>query len=245
MRLGINSLLLVVGTVLITLSAGLDVLYITKTKKEQECLTAYLEYEAMNIRSKKRNITERIKTSIDFERENRRNDYQSFTAINGKSLQEVEKAILTLYPGVNNMDSLPYMNVDIANARKLMLTSKNKEIKRFYENLLFIPVLEALASTVDHDSGGGLSGWELYRPITEDSTYIGAWFYGDGHSKHAFRINGQYYESSYLDTYILPKSDTLNIETLYIVNQGIFIDTTINEQTIVFKEGRWQNTMDK
>lgn len=252
MRLGIISLLLIAASLLISISAGLDVLYIIKTKKERKRLSTYLEYEKLNISRNKEFITDRIKTSISFGSEKKRSNYHTFMTIDDKCLQDVERDILTLYPGANSLDSLPFMNDDIANARKIMLVAKDIEIKSFYEHLLFLPVLETLASKVYYDSGSGFSHWVLYRPITEDSTYIGAWLYGDGDSKHAFRINGQHYESngqyygnSYSDTYLLPKRDTLNIETIYMVNQGTSIDTSIKEQTIVFNKGRWKNIMNR
>ncbi|MBP6658377.1 MAG: hypothetical protein KA284_11015 [Bacteroidia bacterium] len=188
---------------------------------------------------------------------NRRQKLDFLTGFENDSIDMLEDKILLMHPTINTLDSLQYGEEDILTYRQLMNKAKNQELRMFYRELLSVFMLETLASDVYDDSDCGFYnlGWEIMRPISSDSTYIGSVFYADGRSKYAYQINGMYFEGSripsingiYLENsqnfniYTVPKSDTLKIYTILMRNAFTKIDTAINYQRIRFDGKKWRN----
>ena len=105
-------------------------------------------------------------------------------------------------------------------------------------------MLKCLSEDVYDDSDCGFDnlGWKIIRPLTSDSTYIGGRFIPDGRTKHAYMINGRYFEGQYdSDLFTIPKSDTLNITSIIMNNDFIEIDTFYSKQRIVFDGKDWKD----
>jgi len=238
-KLGSTKLVVLFGILILAISIVLDIDFVMGIKKERKYLANYIAFESININERKKVLFDRIKTSIAFKPEKSRSEYDKFNKIEHQDINEIEKNILTLYhPNHTTMNRLPN-NDDIADARKLLVNTGNKDIKIMYESLFIISMLELLASDVEVESGGWLSKWELIRPITEDSVYIGT--HDVGGYKTAFRINGRYFEEEGTDTYTVPMNDTIRIETFEMINKGRYIDTAINVQILVDVKGTWKN----
>ncbi len=234
--------LLIVVSLLVGMSVLWDVIVLIDRWPQKSQLKKYITFEEAVIAEKKQLWIKRIETSIKFKSEDQRNKLSSFMNLESKTLDELEKQILTLHTSIGTLDSLPYGNSDIIDLRKLMNASKSKDIKGFYEQLLMLSMFERLASDVYADSDDAISEWTIIRPKTEDSTYIGAQFYPDGRSKYAYYINNMYFRGQYTGgLYTVSKIDTLNIKTLSMVNNGTYIDTQYNEQHLVFNRNIWKN----
>jgi hypothetical protein len=237
----LNNLFSVV-IVILFLSVAWDVFTILQGRKQNIYLGNYIEFENVTIDSEKQVLIDRIKTSIAFKNSERRNKLAYLSGFESLSQEDLEKQILRMHSNITTLDSLPYGNDDIISCRQRMNKAQNQSIKALYKELLTIAMLKSLASDVFADSGEGLSRWMIMRPISKDSSYIGTRFYADGISKHAYQVNGLYFEGSSNSTFFtVPKNDTLNIRTLFIRNQLTYIDTQYNTQRISFNGKEWRD----
>ncbi|MGB4849743.1 MAG: hypothetical protein WBP41_17590 [Saprospiraceae bacterium] len=252
----LNNLVIVLVFV-VTSSIAWDVFNMVQGRSAKKYLQNYIPFELKEIESARQKLISQIKTSISFKNPKRRNRLDYLSGFENHSIEVLEDKILIMHPTINTLDSLPYGNDEISKYRELMNMAKNEEIKILYKELLKLAMLETLASDVYDDSDCGFYnlGWEIIRPISNDSTYIGSMFYADGRSKYAYQINGIYFEGLrnpsingiYLESfenyniYTIPKSDTLNIYTIMMHNAWTKIDTTVNNQRIRFDGKKWRS----
>jgi len=236
--------LAVFSCVIISL-AVYDIQQINECNGQKEKVHSYIQYESDNILSKRSIIINRIKTSINFKSDIRRKEFIEFIDLDSLSTSELENLVLTLFPNTKSLDSIYFYGDDIAKIRNQMLNSKNKKIRTFSNNLLALPILEALAQEVFDDTNFGWNDFELVRSIESDSVYIAALGDSDGRSKFAFRINGKYFTENNSAIYRIPKSDTIKIETLELTNEVTHIDTLGLKQTIVKTGSTWNSYQNK
>lgn len=247
----------IVLVIIITSSIVCDVINLMEGYSAKKYLKNYIAFELEDVESKKQQLASQIHTSISFKNLKRRQKLDFLSGFESDSVEVLENKILLMHPTINTLDSLQFGEDDIIKYRQLMNLAKNQEVKRFYKELLSVAMLETLASDVYDDSDCGFYnlGWEIIRPISTDSTYIGSVFYADGRSKYAYQINGMYFEGSRIPSinginlessqnfniYTVPKSDTLNIYTILMHNAWTKIDTIIHNQRIRFDGKKWRN----
>ena len=234
--------LLCVAIAIVSISLAWDLLVLMKDGTQNGLLENYVTFEKANIEYSKKEVIEQIKTSIDFRNTDRRNKLSYLSGFESQPVEVLKDLILKMHPYTNTLDSVSYFGDDITRYRQLMNKAQNQYIKSLYKELLTLKMLERLADDVYEDTSFKISKWTIMRPISKDSSYIGSLFYPDGQYKYAYRLNGEYYEGSFTpNVFTIPKTDTLNIVTLYMSNQGTFIDTQYNTQLIAFDGKRWRN----
>ncbi len=248
---------LILLVIIVTSSLVWDIFNLVENSSANKYLKNYNSFELIDVASKKQVLLDQIHTSISFKNPKRSQKLNFLSGFESDSIEILENKILLMHPTINTLDSLQYGEDDIIKYRQLMNKAKNQEIKEFYKELLSIAMLETLAADVydDSDCGFYIPSFEIIRPISTDSTYIGLVFYADGRSKYAYQINGIYFEGSRIPSinginlessqnfniYTVPKSDTLNIYTIMMRNAWTKIDTTIHNQRIRFDGKKWRN----
>ena len=235
--------LLVLASIILMVSIVMDVLIVYPQLKDRCLVDDYVDFEKQNIREHQRACIKRIHNTIAFRTPGWGKYFQAFTSLESKSIATLENdLIILLDPEINSLDELGYEAEDIRDARKRMLKSNDEDIKSIYEMLLFSAMLELLEINVSrYPCIMFMTSFELIRPITEDSTYLGGLAYDSERSKNAYRINGKYFQPQHDDYYQFPAADTIHIQTLDIINEGSHIDTLITTQTITKVDGRWWN----
>ena len=239
----LSKILLVLASILLMASIVKDVRIVYPQLKDRCLLDDYVDFEKQNIRKQQQACIQRIHNTIAFRTPGWGKYFQAFTNLESKNIATLENdLIILLDPEINSLDELGYEAEDIRDARKRMLKSNDEDIKSIYEMLLFSAMLELLEINVSrYPCIMFMTSFELIRPVTEDSTYLGGLAYDSERSKNAFRINGKYFQPQPDDYYQFPAVDTIHIQTLDIINEGSHIDTLITTQTITKVDGRWWN----
>lgn len=248
---------LILLVIIVASSIVWDIFNLVEGSSVNKYLKNYISFELIDVAAKKQLLIDQIHTSISFKNPKRRQKLDFLSGFESDSIDILEDKILLMHPTLSTLDSLQYGNDDIIAYRQLMNKARNQELKGFYKELFSVAMLETLSSDVYDDSDCGFYNldWEIIRPISSDSTYIGSVFYADGRSKYAYLINGIYFEGSripsingiYLESshnfniYTVPKSDTLTIYTIMMRNAWTKIDTILNNQRIRFDGKKWRN----
>ncbi len=239
----LNNSVLVLSTIVMLSIVIRDLASMIKHHRDNVLMANYVAFEKENIRNLQLKSIERIDNTISFRRNHWGNYFEAFRNLEVMSLVDLEEnLILLLDPEISSLDELDYFNQEIKDARKRMNEAKNDDIRSLYESLLFSAMLDLLESNVNrYPCLMYINQYQIVRPITEDSVYIGGLAFYPERIKNAFSINGHYFDEQSDEYYQIPAADTVHILSIEIENNRRSLDTMVTSQTITKVDGRWWN----